>query len=392
MKSLLQSLRELPRHGKQPSTLKAGIYIILISLLPISILYLPFLLKLNSIAFLNIKDPGFINILRNWDGPHYIVIARSMYDLSAIEKLLFTSVPPSYYPAHFPLYPIFIALLAPLFGYFHSGLIVNILAGIVLNWLFYYVARSYTKHPFFLTYVFTIFPGRFFITRGIVAPETLMVLCIFASLILWEKKRYFSSSVLGSLGILTKIKAGFLFPAFMAERLEDYVLHRKHIDLRAAWSVLIPLTFLGLCVFYFIRTGDFFAFFNAEKENGLFITFPFAQFNSAATWTGTAWLEDVLLYFAGMFVLITQLARSKTNRSWFYFALIYTFFLVIVPQRDITRFSYPLYPLFLLVFQEFFTSRAWKIAILFLTPGIFFYAWNFILQNQAPLAQIAPFL
>ncbi len=374
----------------KPKTL---VNIILVSLLPIIVLYIPFFFKFEQFFFLTFNETGFVNILKNWDGPHYIVVAHAFYDLAETEKLLFTSLPATYYTAHFPLFPIGIALLAPLIGYFYSGLFINLLFGVLLNILFYSVAKNYTKHALWLTFVFTVFPGRFFITRGIVAPETMMVFLIFGSVVLWEKKEYFRSSLLGSLGILAKIKSGFLFPAYFAERTEAYLLKgKKELNPRSLWMALIPLTVIGLFSFYAYRTGNFFIFLEAEKGNELFITLPFAQFNSAAAWIGTAWIEDVVFYFAGMFLLTVTLYFKKDHRSWFYYALFYTLFLVFVPQRDITRFSYPLYPLFLLTFEKFFTSKQFRIVLILLLPAIYFYAWNFIIQNQAPIANLAPFL
>jgi Gpi18-like mannosyltransferase len=365
---------------------------VLISLLPILVLYIPFILKAKHFFFLTFNEVGFVNVLKNWDGPHYIVVARSFYDLAAVEKLLFTSLPAIYYTAHFPLYPLFIAAFAPILGYFYSGLFVNLLFGILLNVLFFRVAQRYTKHPLFLTFVFTVFPARFFITRAIVAPETMMVFCIFLALVLWEEKKYFSSSLFGALGVLAKVKAGFLFPAFLAEKVESFITERKPFDPRMLWSLMIPGALLGLFAFFYIRTGDFFAFFQAEKGNELFVTFPFAQFNSQAAWVGTAWLEDVVLYFVAMFLLVATLFFKKENRSWFYYCLFYTAFLIFVPQRDITRFAYPMYPFFLLTFERFFTSKEWKIALIVLLPAIYFFAWNFMIQNQAPIANFAPFL
>ena len=366
--------------------------VILISVLPVFALWLPFALHLQDLLFLHIPEPGMLNILRNWDGPHYIVVAQTWYNIPAVEKLLFTNVPASYYPAHFPLYPLFIALIAPLFGFFYSGLFVNLLFGILLNILFYTIAREYTKHPLWLTFVFTVFPGRFLVTRAILAPETLMVLCMLGSLYLWERKAYMTSSIAVSLGILSKIKAIFLLPAYAAASVEEMLLKKIGWDIRQGWIFLAPLTLIGLFSFYAYQTGDFLAFLHAEQENQLFMTFPFAQFNAAATWIGTAWIEDVVFYFAGMFMLITALAQQKKNRSWFYFALFYSLFLVFVPQRDITRFSYPLYPLFLLTFQKYMTSKAWKISLILLLPAVYFYALNFMLQNQAPIANYAAFL
>ena len=371
---------------------KTLIYILAVSLIPIFVLYIPFMLKLEHFFFLTFQETGFTNVLKNWDGPHYMLIAQTFYDIPATEKLLFTSLPASYYPAHFPLFPILIALLAPIMGYFYAGLSINLLFGILLNILFYTVAQKYTKHPLFLTFVFTVFPGRFFITRGIVAPETMMVFFIFLALVMWEHKRYFQGAVWGTLGILTKVKAGFLLPAFFAQQTEEYFLKKKKINVRAIWMFLIPTALLGLFTFYYFRTGNFFAFFEAEQGNDLFITFPFAQFHSASAWIGTAWLEDVVFYFAAMFILTVTLYNKKDHRSWFYYVLFYTLFLIFVPQRDITRFSYPMYPIFLLTFQKWFTSKEFRAALVLLLPAIYFYAWNFMIQNQAPIANLAPFL
>jgi hypothetical protein len=176
--------RSFFKKGDSPRTL---FYIFLISVVPIFALYIPFLLKLDHFLFINILEPGFSNILRNWDGPHYIVVAKSFYDPSKIVPLLFTDVSPSYYPAHFPLYPIFIAIFAPILGFFYSALFVNIAAGILLNYVFYRVAKKYTDHPLLLTAVFTVFPPRFLVTRAILAPEPLMVLCMFSSLVLGKQ-------------------------------------------------------------------------------------------------------------------------------------------------------------------------------------------------------------
>lgn len=371
---------------QKKETPQTYLYIFLISIVPLIALYIPFLLKLDHLFFINIAEPGFSNILRNWDGPHYIVVAQSFYNPAKIVPLLFTDVSPSYYPAHFPLYPIFIALFAPLLGFFYSGLFVNILAGVVLNYVFYHIAKKYTDHPLLLTAVFTVFPPRFLVTRAILAPEPLMVLCMFLALVLWENKEYLKGSLMGSLGILSKIKAGFLFPAFVASAVEEIYLRKKPFNNAYIFAVLIPITLLGLFGYFYYQTGDFFAFFVAENGNGLSMTLPFAQFNYDAIWAHSIWLEDVVFYFAAMIFLTVTLYYQKNNRSWFYFSLFYTGFLLFVPQRDITRFSYPLYPIFLLTFQQFFTSKQFKIVLIFLLPAIYFYTLNFILHNQAPIA------
>ena len=111
-----------------------------------------------------------------------------------------------------------------------------------------------------------------------------MVLCMFLSLVAWENKEYFKGALWGSLGILSKVKAGFLFPAFVASSMEEMFVKKQSFKPSYALAALIPLTLCALFGYFYYQTGDFFAFLVAEKGNSLFVTFPFAQFNHDAVW------------------------------------------------------------------------------------------------------------
>jgi len=359
--------------------------IFLITFLPIFFVYLPFLLKLNKFFFLTIKEPGFANILKNWDGPSYVMVAKTLYNMEEIGKSLFSPLPHEYFTAHFPLFPLLIRGLGLFLDYFKSGLLINMIFSFLLNILFYEIVKKYTKKPLFLTLVFTVFPARFWVTRSIIAPETLMLFLILLSFYFWQKKKYFLANLLGFLGVLTKIQAIFLFPAYLGEIMEKKIIKKEKIRIDCLWTLLIPSAFIFLSLFYYWRMGDFFAFLKAEKQNQLYFYLPFSQFNFQNTWGGSAWLEDIVFYFLGMVLLTVSLFKSK-NRSWFYFSLFYSLFLVFIPQRDITRFSYPLLPFFLIQFEKFFTSKTFKIAFFLSLPALYFYTINFILVNQAPIA------
>lgn len=367
--------------------------IALISFLPVFLIWLPFIFGFNQFFFLKIKEGGFQNILRNWDGPSYAVVAKSFYNLTIIDKMKFiNNLPSTYFFTHFPLYPLLIKILSFFSkNLFYNGLIINLIFGFLLNIVFYSLIKNKTKHPLFLTFVFTIFPPRFWVTRSIIAPEPLMTLLILLSLILFENKKFLLSSLIGSLGVLTKIQSLFLFPAYFFSSLEDFLKNKKKISFSIFYIFVIPLSLLTVFIFYYFKTNNFFIFLEAEKANKLYFYFPFSQFNYQGAWAGTGWLEDVVFYFLGMFLLTTSLIKSK-NRSWFYFSLFYTLFLVFIPQRDITRFSYPLLPLFYFQFAKFFEDRVFKIAFLLSLPALYFYTLNFILANQAPIANWEVFL
>ncbi len=340
---------------------------------------------MDWLLFLEIKEPGFANILKNWDGPHYVVVAKSFYDLEKIRKLLFVPIDVIYYTAHFPLFPLLMILFNVGLDLFKAGLVANLVAGFFVNWVFYSIAKKYTKHPLFLTLLLTVFPARFWVTRAIIAPENLMLLLMLLSFYFWEKKQYFLTGLFGGLSVLTKIQGLFLLPAFVGETFEKLKVKSLKFKLGFLWLLLIPLAFIGLSVFYYYRVGDFFAFLRAEQGNKLYFHFPFGQFNYQNAWGGTNWLEDIVFYIIGMMVLTAALYKSQ-NRSWFYFSLFYTIFLLFIPQRDITRFTYPLLPFFLIQFEKFLTSKQFKIGFIFSLPALYFYTVNFVLVNQAPIA------
>jgi Gpi18-like mannosyltransferase len=371
-------------NAKFKLSIKELTLIIIVTFLPILLIYLPFLLKLRQLLFLTIKEPGFANVLKNWDGPHYLMISKTWYDLAEIGRRLFIPIDVRYYAAHFPLFPFLIWLGSFLSSGPYAGLLLTLFFDLALNVLFYILARKYTRHPLFLTFVFTVFPPRYLVTRSIIAPETLMVFLMLFSLYLWEKKQYYLSSLFGFFGVLTKIQALFLFPAYLFDLIEKRIKQKGLFRKEQLFMFLIPLAFIFLSLFYYFRLGDFFAFLRAEKGNNLYVYFPFSQFNAQNLWAG-AWIEDVVFYFISMFTLTVSLWKGK-QRSWFYFALFYTLFLVFIPQRDITRFAYPLLPLFLFNFQSFITSKVFKVALFVCLPAIYFYTINFMLVNQAPIA------
>lgn len=369
---------------------KEIIHLLLISLVPVLLIWLPFVLKLKQFWFLPIEDPGMFNIIRNWDGPNYIVVAKTFYDLIEVGKYFILEYKAIYYAAHLPLYPLFIYLFAPAFGWLYSGVVVNLLFGVLLNILFYVTARRYTKHAMWLTFVFTVFPARFLILRGIIAPETMVVFFTLLSFYFWNKNQVLYTALAASLAFLTKVQVVFLFPAFALAAIEK-VRHDKKDWAKYFWLLLIPLTVIGLCIFYYYRVGDFFAFLNAQKGNKLSLGLPFMQFDFSNPWVSTGYVEDIIFYIIGMFILIFALKDTK-ERAWLYFTILYSLFLLCIPQRDINRLTFPLLPIFLLQFEQFFTSKVFKWALICTLPAIYLYTLNFIMTNQAPVADWTNFI
>ena len=364
------------------------ISIIAVVLFSTLLLYLPFLLRIG-IAGLQIPHLDMSFIYKNYDGLLYIIPAKTWYNIQSIRSLqLELPLDPRYFAAHLPLYPFFISIFS-FIGFIRSMIFVNILATVLLAIVFYLVVKKLklSDNPLILTFVFLFLP-RFLVLRTVGAPESLFMLTILLSLYFFEKKQYLYAGIFGGLSVLTKTPGILLFIAYILTFAEQYMKQRK-ISFSSLWIFLIPISFLGLFYFYQMQTGDFFAYFHTGGVVPML--YPFAVFNFQAKWVGTAWLEDVVLYFFLYLSSIVQLKEIK-YRSIFYFGLVFFLGTIIVQHRDISRYILPMWPLACIAFEKHLTSKKFLIVLILLLPAIYLYAWNFILFNVMPVSNWSPYM
>lgn len=312
------------------------ILIIAVVLLSSIFLYLPFLLQSQHWLGIQIERPNMEYIYRHFDGPLYVVAAKTMYKPEAINNLhleLVTS--PNYYAAHLPLYPILIKMFSFLFGYLRSMLIVTLLFSVLAALVFYYILRSLklSENPLALTIVFLFLP-RFFVVRSVGAPESIFLFFILFSLYFFEKKQYLLSGLFGGLSVMTKSPGILLAIAYGLVFIEEYVKTRK---IKWEWLgvCLIPAGLLAVFIIYYLQYGDFFAYFNSGDN--IHLVSPFAVFNHNHQWVGTGWLEEIVLYFFLYLFTVINLKDTK-YRSFFYFGLVFFIATSFVQHRDISRY------------------------------------------------------
>lgn len=337
-------------------------------------------------------------VYKHFDGPLYIIAAKSAYDPAIIQTLDRDAVLPHnpiYFAAHLPLYPFFIRALSSI-GYLKSMLAVTFLASVGLAWTFYAVIKklNITKQPLILTAVFLFLP-RFLVVRSVGSPEPLFMLLILGSLYFFEKKQYLLAGLLGGLSVMTKTPGILLFPAYVFALVETHIIATKGatwkriFDLKYLSLLLIPAGLLTVFGIYAMQYRDFLAYFHSGDN--VHLLYPYSVFSSGASWVGTAWLEDVLFYFALYATTVVTLWKSK-YRSFFYFALVFFSATVFVQHRDISRYSLPLWPLAALAFEHVLTSRKALFVGGVLLTGIYMYAWNFMGSNVMPISEWLPFL
>lgn len=333
---------------------------------------------------------NFLAVYGNYDGPLYIVVAKTFYNPSAIQNLqVGLNLHQEYFAAHLPLYPAFIAIIGPVVGYLRAMIMVNVAATISLAFLLHFMVKdlNLSKKPLLLIAAFLFLP-RFLVVRSIGSPESLFMLCILGSLYLFERNKILLASIVGALAVATKLPGILLFVAFGLVFIERYVKNRE-FDWKSLYILIIPLGLVGVFGIYAAQYKDFFAYFHTNAVVPL--VSPYAVFNFASKWVGTIWLEDALFYFA-LYAGAIVILKDTHYRSLFYFALTFFVATTFVEHRDIARYSLPLWPIALIAFERVITSKKFMLAALIVLPAIYLYAWNFIGHNVAPIADWKAFL
>jgi 4-amino-4-deoxy-L-arabinose transferase-like glycosyltransferase len=358
-----------------------------------SYLILTFIVLIST--FILWESVGLLTIYKHYDGPLYVVPAKTFYDPVKIKQLkLETTLSPNYFAAHLPLYPILIRIMSQIglignLPYLKSMVGVNLLSTIGLVLFFYFLLKKFklTKNPLVLASVFLFLP-RFLVIRSVGAPESLFILLILLSLYFFEKERFWLAGLFGGLSVMTKTPGILLFAGYGLVFLERW-LKEKRVNWHWLGILLIPLGLLAVFGIYRIQYKDFFAYFHSGDN--IHLVFPFSVFNFQKPWVGTAWIEDVIFYYFIYGLTIIYLKNIK-YRSFFYFGLVFFTATLFVQHRDISRYSLALWPLALIAFEKFFTSKKFLIIFIILLPAIFLYAWNFLLYNVMPISDWSAFL
>ncbi|MBU0998520.1 hypothetical protein KJ570_03265 [Patescibacteria group bacterium] len=381
--------------------IKDLLLILAISIVPTLFIWIPFFLRLDSFWSIPLPLDGMASIVSNYDGPLYIIIAKTFYNLDLFKNFS-VDLPAQYYAAHFPLFPILIRMFSFLLGYPYSMLFVTILSSFLSFFFFFKLALNYVdrKSALWLTMVFGIMPARWLIVRSVGSAEPLFIASIIASIYYFNKKKYLISGIFGFLAQLTKSPAIILFLAYLlyivVPHIKDIATMKfsdwfKKIEFtKKIWIFLIPMSLLLIFTLYSFTFKDFFAYFHSGDNIHIFFP-PFSIFNYSASWVGTFWLEEIIfVYLFGALALTNLIKSEKTVITWFFA----TFFIstLFISHRDLIRYSLPIVPFLIISFRETLLKKEFKYILLFLSIPIYLFSLAYISQNIMPIGNWAPFL
>jgi len=375
--------------------LETGVVVVL-AIVSTMLVWLPFWLRMVLPGWEIDFSGGMETVFANYDGPNYLIIARSWYDPEVIRASFSNPLPLEYYPAHLPMYPALVWLADLFLPGTWAMLLVTVLGTVLAVSAFYQLVRKLglEKEAVWLSVVFHLLPARWLVVRSVGSPEPWFILFVLMSLMNFREKKYWWAGMFGVLAQLTKSPGVLLLVGYGV-----YFVHQIVKGKKGSWSnalasyplVLIPLSVLGLFYFYQWRVGDFWAYFNSGDNFHLFWP-PFSIFSPKGQfWTGEFWLEEIIWIWLVYGVGIVKLWK----KGWVELASFATVFFVstlFVSHRDIARYILPIFPLVLLGWEKEVSSREFKWVILLLAVPIWLYSWNFMLHNTTMIDNWGPYL
>lgn len=383
--------------------------VVALAVLPTLLLWLPFILHLEEVWSIPLTRGGMANVIANYDGPLYIVIAKSLYNLELIQTQFSFPLPLEYYAAHFPLFPALIRLVGEFlhlisgdsFGYPWAMLIVTLLSSVFSTYYFYKLAVQNIgkKEALWLTAVFSLFPARWLIVRSVGSPEPLFIGAIIASIYYFKAEKYWRAGLFGAVAAFTKSPGILLFFAYLFalffpkfKQLANFSTSKwvRSFRLRTFPIVLIPLALVAVFILYFFTFGDFLAYFNSGDNIHLLFP-PFQIFDYSQPWVGTFWLEEVIfVYLFGLLGTVTLFKQKQRVMGWF--VGIFFTSIMFVSHRDIIRYSLPIVPFLIIAFANIITQKEFKWAFIILVVPIYLFSLAYITNNVMPISNWTPFL
>lgn len=368
--------------------------ILLIALIPTFLIWLPFFLRIKTFWSIPLSQNGLATIVANYDGPLYLVAAKTLYNKAQIASDYQFPLSTEYYTAHFPLFPLLIRAFSIVTNYPYAMLIVTLLSSILAIYFFMKLISQFVdrKDVLFLTFLFSIFPARWLVVRSVGSADPLFVAGVIASLYFFRSKRYWLAALWGAVAQATKSPGILLFIAYAIYLLAPIFKNKlSFANIKKAYPLLlIPLTLVAVFTFYLFTTGDFFTYFKSGDNIHLFFP-PFQIFNYSAPWVGTFWLEEIIfVYLLGAIGIYKLFIKKEYELATF--GSVFFVLTLFIAHRDLVRYSLPLLPLLLIAFSDSLLKKEFKIALIVIILPIYLSSLAFISQNVMPISNWAPFL
>lgn len=282
-----------------------------------------------------------------FDGVHYLTIGQFGYAAQ-------------YTQAFFPLYPLLIRFISPVFlgNFVLTGLIIS--NGLFLLALFLFhklVKLDFEKNIGWMVIFLLVFPTSFFF--GSLYNESLFLCLSLGTFLAARKNNWRLAGILGGVASATRLVGIFLLPALLWEWYEQ----NRASKLQLLWLFIIPAGLLSYMIYLQKNFGDalYFLhaqpFFGAQRTGGEIILLPqviwrylkiltSVPISVYAFWVALAELTTFILVAGLLF-----LAHKKKIRLSY---LIFSWLIFLTPTltgtfSSLPRYVLPAFPIFMVL-------------------------------------------
>ena len=259
------------------------------------------------------KDSKYVQSQIQWDGGHYLSIAKFGY-LNSSDF------------AFFPLYPLIIKSLTAVAGneIFWGLLASNLSFFLFLVILNKFLTAKYSKKiafNVFVTYLF--FPSAFFAT--VYYSESLFLLLVSLFWYSMKKKQYLLGAVFISLASLTRVIGSFLIISFFYNYFSRAKSSRSFSNKNIIYPFLSAAGIVIYMAYLFVSVGNPFEFHSAQALWGRQVTDPITVIISYA-WSYLIEPKPLIDYLdyslSLLFLIILILGRNKIQSSLWIFSML----------------------------------------------------------------------
>lgn len=330
-------------------------------------------------------------IYRNWDGPGYLVVAKTLYNVDLINKINpFPFLAASHYAFQFPGYPLVIRFFS-FIGWNESMIFSSQLFALLFSIALYFLVKEVNpKANALVVAILSIFyTPRWFIVSHVGSTEPQMMFFITLFMILFLRKKYFWAGLSMGLAQLTKPQGIVFFIGIALYYLWEITMQKVSVVQKTKQFLpylFIPLALIAVFTTYYFRFGDFFIFLT----NGAFPTMQLPPLKVLVAkdimgfplgfWTG--WLEFVIynyiLYLLGIVLLFEK-------RLYFFGVIALVYFLPVLTfvQADMARFILPILPFIYVGYAEILSKKPVYTTLFLTIPMVFLFTVGYINYNVA---------
>lgn len=280
----------------------------------------------------------FINRFANWDGGHYLAIAKVGYK----DKFQY---------AFFPLFPLLIKALNNITeNYLTAALVISVGSSfLAVRLLYKLVAGDFDKKIAEKTIIIMLlFPTSFYLLTAY--SEGLFLFLSVATFYFSKKNKLLAATIFASAASATRLAGVAVILGFLAE-----VLIFKGLNKKNWYVILAPLGFIAYCWYLFSKTGDPFYFVTAENHWLRTISVPGLGFWESIKWLVSGQVSQNI--GALMDFIFAVFGAGMVIRTFRFMPIafsVYSLASVLLPfftpsLTSLPRFILPIFPIFILM-------------------------------------------